>query len=68
MVWIADSKSKLTIKPMVEQIIVTGQMSRNQHLQLTSAMLSDPKITYEDRRQINRIFDYIQTGRIRLVD
>lgn len=43
-------------------------MSRQDHLRLTSAILSDNEITEEERRQINRAFDYIQTGRLKLVD
>jgi hypothetical protein len=43
-------------------------MNRQEHLQLTSAILSDYRITDEERRQINRVFDYIQTGRLKLVD
>lgn len=53
---------------MVERIISAGQISRQEHLQLTSTILSDHKISDEERRQINRIFDYVQIGRLKLVD
>lgn len=56
------------IRRLIEQILNQGHMSRKQHLLLTSAILSDQRITEDDRRQINRVFDYIQTGRLRLVD
>lgn len=55
-------------KQLVERIISSGQLSRQQHLQLTSLMLSDYRVSDEDRRQINRIFDYVQTGRLKFVD
>ena len=68
MVWTAQSKSNLNIKTITEQIIQAGQLSRREHLQLTSVILSDSKLSAEDRRQINLIFDYLQTGRLKLAD
>ncbi|MBD2098893.1 hypothetical protein H6F90_27915 [Trichocoleus sp. FACHB-591] len=68
MVWTAQSKSSLSIKTITEQIIQAGQLSRREHLQLTSVILSDSKLSSEDRRQINLIFDYLQTGRLKLAD
>jgi hypothetical protein len=69
MVRLAQGKTRLRIiKPAVEQILEAGQMSRQDHLQLTSAILSDPQMTDEERRQINRVFDYVQIGRLKLVD
>jgi hypothetical protein len=68
MVWTVQSKGSTAIPQMVERIIATGHMNRQEHLQLTSAILSDYRITDEERRQINRVFDYIQTGRLKLVD
>jgi hypothetical protein len=67
-VWIAEAKSKFVVMPVIEQIIATGYINRQQHLQLASAILSDLKITEEERRQINRVFDYLQTGCLKLVD
>ncbi len=68
MVWTIAQKADLTIKPLIEEIIASGKMSRQQHLQLASAVLADHHITEEERRQINRVFDYVQTGRLKLVD
>lgn len=56
------------IHSIVERIISAGQINRQEHLQLTSAILSDYKITDAERREINRIFDYIQIGRLKLID
>ena len=61
-------KSNSLVKQMIEQIFSAGHISRQEHLKLTSAILSDYELTDEDRRQINRIFDYIQTGRLKLLD
>ncbi|HEY9659286.1 MAG TPA: hypothetical protein V6C65_12595 [Allocoleopsis sp.] len=68
MVWVTDNKLQLAIKPLVEEILASGQMNRNQHFQLASAMLSNSELSDQERRQINRVFDYIQTGRIKLID
>lgn len=59
---------KLTIQPLVEQILSEGQLSRQEYLQLTTAILSDYDVTDEQRRQINLIFDEVQTGRLKLLD
>lgn len=66
--WTAARQSSSDIAALIEQIIAVGRMSRQEHLRLTSTILADDKITEEERRQINRIFDYIQTGRLKLVD
>ncbi|HEY9641241.1 MAG TPA: hypothetical protein V6C57_12210 [Coleofasciculaceae cyanobacterium] len=68
MAWLTQIKSNVAIKPLIDQIISTGKMSRKDHVQLTSAILSDQRITDEDRREINRVFDYIQIGRLKLID
>jgi len=64
----ATNKSGLTVNQMVETIMTSGQITRRQHIQLTNAILSENQITEEDRRQINRILDYIQIGKIKIVD
>jgi len=64
----SHNKSNLTISQMVERIVASGQITRRENLVLTSALLSDDKISEEDRHQINRIFDYIQIGRLKFID
>ncbi len=63
-----DSQSELVVKEIVDQIIGSGQMSRQDHILLTSTVFADGEVSEGERRQINRIFDYIQTGRLKLVD
>jgi hypothetical protein len=62
------SKSTPSIHAVIDHIIEAGHMNRQQYLQLSSAILSDQKMTDDERRQINRIFDYIQVGRLRLIN
>ncbi|MBD2003882.1 MULTISPECIES: hypothetical protein [Cyanophyceae] len=67
MAWTRDRQPKEQIQHMVDRILSSGQLSLNEHLQLTTAILSDYNVTDGERRQINRIFDEIQTGRLKLV-
>ncbi len=60
--------SNQAIKQIIDRIFSSGQMSRQDHIVLTYTMLSDSEISDEDRSRINQIFDYIQTGRLRIVD
>ncbi len=59
---------KLNIPLMVDHVLSQNQLSRQDYIQLTTAILSDYSVTDEERRQINLIFDDVQTGRIKLVD
>ncbi|HEY9725991.1 MAG TPA: hypothetical protein V6D50_06030 [Chroococcales cyanobacterium] len=63
-----QSQSNQTTKQQVERVLTSGQISRREHLQLVSTILSDYKVTDEERSQINRVFDELQLGRLRLVD
>ncbi len=62
-----QGKSNVTIHILVERVLAGEKITAQEHLQLTSAILSDSQITDEDRRQINRILDSIQMGRLKLV-
>ncbi len=66
--WMKESQTAIAIQSLVEEIFTAGQMNRNQHFQLASALLSNQSLSEKERRQINRAFDYIQTGRVRLID
>ena len=68
MLWTSQNQNNLTVERMVERIMVAGEVSRKQYVQLTNSLLSEDKVTEEERRQINRIFDHIQLGRIKIVD
>nr|WP_026098882.1 hypothetical protein [Oscillatoria sp. PCC 10802] len=67
MVRTGQGKSNVTIHQLVERVLAGDKITAQDHLQLTSAILSDSQITDEDRRQINRIFESIQMGRMKLV-
>ncbi|MGJ3247640.1 MAG: hypothetical protein ACFE0I_16390 [Elainellaceae cyanobacterium] len=52
----------------MNQVISSGKISRDSYLTLATALLSNARMTSEERRQINQIFDYAQTGRLKIVD
>lgn len=63
-----NNKSELAVEAIVNRIIASGEMSRQDHALLTSTVLNNGEIDEGKRRQINRIFDHIQTGRLKLVN
>ncbi|MCX7596154.1 MAG: hypothetical protein N2235_20835 [Fischerella sp.] len=63
-----DNQLESAVKEIVERIIKTGKMSRQDHKLLTSNINPNGYFNDAVRRQINRIFDYIQTGRLKLID
>jgi hypothetical protein len=68
MPWITQSTSHQEITSLIERILTAGQLNRWQYLKLMSAILSNRELSDTDRRQINRIFDYVQTGRLKLIN
>jgi len=68
MLWTIQTRSKISILQMTDRIINSGQLSHIDYLRLTSAILSDKEINESERQQINRVFDYVQTGRLKFND
>ena len=66
--WSIQSQPNVTLHQLVDQILAAGEMSRQDHLQLTSILLAEQKLLDSDRNKINRIFDHISTGRLKLID
>ncbi|MFM7426563.1 MAG: hypothetical protein ACKO7W_16475 [Elainella sp.] len=68
MVWVTENRPTFSVQSLIEQITAAGQLSRREHLHLTSTILADPQLTDEERRHISRVLDYVQIGRLKLVD
>jgi hypothetical protein len=68
MVKAPQNRFNLPTKRIIERILQVRQLSRQEHLHLASVLLASQRITEEERRQINGIFDQIQSGQIKLVD
>ncbi len=60
--------SDLTVQSLVKQVLGSRRITRKEYLQLVSTLLADPELSDEERRQINRIFDYIQINQVAIVD
>ncbi|MBW4471344.1 MAG: hypothetical protein KME45_13195 [Stenomitos rutilans HA7619-LM2] len=63
-----QSNPNSALHQMVDRILTVGEMSRQEHLKLTSILLAEQRLADSDRTKINRIFDHIQTGRLKLID
>lgn len=63
-----QSQSSQTLQQIVDRIFNIGQLSRSEHLQLVTTILSDYKVTDEERSQLNRVFDELQMGRLKFID
>jgi len=66
-VGLEDRQTTLNVVQFVEQLIASRQISYRQYHQLSAAILADGKVDEEERRQINRLFDAIQGGYIRII-
>lgn len=58
---------EIALKTLVDKIIFSGKISRRDH-KLIKIFLSDDDITEGDRLQVNRVFDYIQSGKLKFID
>lgn len=63
-----QNQAHASISQTVEKIVELGQITRQEHLQLTSAILCGYNITDEQRHQINRVFDSLQMGAVKIAD
>jgi uncharacterized membrane protein YebE (DUF533 family) len=63
-----ESQTTLNVTQFVENVIVSRQITYRQYHQLSAAILADGKVDEEERRQINRLFDAIQRGYVKIVD
>lgn len=63
-----ESQTTLNVTQFVEKIIVSRQITYRQYHQLSAAILADGKVDEEERRQINRLFDAIQRGYVKIID
>jgi hypothetical protein len=68
MVRAAQNRTNLPTQRILDRILESRQLNRHEHLHLASLLLANHHLTAEERRQINQIFDQIQSGRIKLVD
>ncbi|HTL87908.1 MAG TPA: hypothetical protein VL134_00815 [Leptolyngbya sp.] len=68
MVRTAQSRSNLSTQRILDRILELRQLNRHEHLHLASLLLANHRLSPEERRQINHIFDQIQSGQIQFND
>ncbi|MGD1855230.1 MAG: hypothetical protein ACFB2W_13385 [Leptolyngbyaceae cyanobacterium] len=56
------------VTQLVEQLIKTKRITYAQYQTLSTLVLADGTIDEQERRQINRLFDAIQVGAVRIVE
>jgi hypothetical protein len=56
------------IRQLADDIISCGKISRADQQRFMSALLSLNTISKDDLTQINRVFDLLRNGRLRVVD
>ncbi|WP_239113050.1 hypothetical protein [Halomicronema sp. CCY15110] len=53
---------------LVEQLFSARKITQQQYQSLSQLVLADGSVDEEELRQINRLFDAVQNGRIKVVD
>ncbi|MEO1093995.1 MAG: hypothetical protein AAFX01_03730 [Cyanobacteria bacterium J06638_28] len=53
---------------LVDKFISARNITHHQYRQLSTMVLADGSIDEHERQQINRLFDAIQAGMVRIVD
>jgi hypothetical protein len=64
----AQGYLSLTIAQLVEQLLTTRRITRNDQQRLMAALLSKAALSSEEQIQVNRVFDSLKQGYIRVVD
>lgn len=60
--------AKQSIRDLLEQILSSRRITRAAQQQFMSALLAKDSLNLEERNQINRIYEQLQLGLIRVVD
>jgi hypothetical protein len=58
----------LTIAQLVEQLLTTRRITRHDQQRLMAVLLSKTALSSEEQIQVNRVFDSLKQGYIRVVD
>lgn len=56
------------VEALIESIVNTQRISRQNHLRLSLAILANPHLQPKHRYQINQIFDGLRTGKLQIED
>lgn len=60
--------SYLNIEQMVSKITTSGKISRADQQQFMAALLAQSKISAAEQALVNRVFELLRAGRLRVID
>lgn len=60
--------TQISLETVLERIFATGRISRHDQQILMSSLLSKKDLNEEELQKINRVFDFLQRGLIKVVD
>jgi tellurite resistance protein len=61
-------RSNQLVSHIFHRIGSSGQLTRQEYLQLVTLLLANQKLSEFDRRKINQVFDQVQAGELRLIE
>lgn len=61
-------KEAQTLNTMVDQLMTSRKITHQQYQHLSQLVLADGSVDDQELHQINRLFDAIQTGQIKVLD
>ncbi|MBW4462314.1 MAG: hypothetical protein KME47_19060 [Nodosilinea sp. WJT8-NPBG4] len=64
----SPSQPGCPITDLVSQFIRARAITKTQYQELTTLVLADGTIDESERKQVNRLFDAIQLGRVKILD
>ena len=63
-----DSSTQVSLDKLLKRIFSIGKITRYDQQLLMSTLLSKDGFNEEERRQISRVFDFLQRGLLKVVD
>jgi hypothetical protein len=63
-----ETQSKASVESILERIFAIRQINRKDQNTLMAALLSKDSLSEKDQHQINKVYEAIQKGLIRIVD
>jgi uncharacterized tellurite resistance protein B-like protein len=64
----ASAAGKSEVTKLVDQLIATKRISYKHYQELSQLVLADGDVDEQERKQINRLFDAIQLGSVKIID
>lgn len=60
------SQPSCPVTQLVDQVLQARSISQEQYQELSTIVLADGTVDETERKQINRLFDAIQNGRVKI--